>query len=399
MSTPQTPANLRPRIQVVKNIPMATSLAVAEHFGKQHKHVIRDVRKLNADLADVEFSQSNFMELIQLDHYGREQKYFRMTELGFSLLVMGFTGQRAIQWKLAYAQAFMAMRAELEDPVRILQAEIERLRQLNPEPVEKVASPTLFKPNFLNLFGSSPKDLSSSNCGNRITAVERVIKQVEQQRQDLLYLKTIKTRYVLDPRRLGAAEAVLRLTYALSKNEAPVLWFLLNKSLHSTWISMSIHDIAANLRQSVGSDSTVKVALQRLVARNLVFRRKGQTVGAPHSYYVNTAGVADVLNQFEQKWLSFPDAGPNVPGLTDSTGHRPPEAQRFDMVLPSKAHPFIVRALDSANNAARYIVEASEILMEDAKNWHPDPHTGAHAIELEEGTTLEDWVAPPGKSH
>ena len=397
MSTPHTPANLRPRIQVVKNTPMATSLAVAEHFGKEHRNVIRDVRKLIADLADladVEVSQANFMELIQLDRHGREQKYFRMTELGFSLLVMGFTGQRAIQWKLAYAQAFMAMRAELQDPVRILQAEIDRLRQLNPEGAEKVPHPraNFFSVNHHRLF-------VPLHDRSGISAVEQVKKQVEQQRQDLLYLKTIKTRYVLDPRRLGAAEAVLRLTYALSKNEAPVLWFLLNESLHSTWISMSIHDIAANLRQSVGSDSTVKVALQRLVARKLLSVRKGGAAGAPHSYYVNTAGVADVLNQFEQKWLSFPDAGPNVPGLTDSTGHRPPEAQRFDMVLPRRAHPAVVRALGKANEAARYIVEASEILMEDAKNWHPDPHTGAHAVELEEGTTLEDWVAPPGKSH
>ena len=397
MSTSETDTGLRPRIQVVKNTPMATSLAVAEHFGKEHWNVMRDVRKLIADLADladVEVSQTNFMELIQLDHYGREQKYFRMTELGFSLLVMGFTGQRAIQWKLAYAQAFMAMRAELEDPVRILQAEIERLRQLNPEGAEKVPHPraNFFSVNHHRLF-------VPLHDRSGISAVEQVIKQVEQQRQDLLYLKTIKTRYVLDPRRLGAAEAVLRLTYALSKNEAPVLWFLLNESLHSTWISMSIHDIAANLRQSVGSDSTVKVALQRLVARNLLSVRKGSAAGAPHSYYVNTAGVADVLNQFEQKWLSFPDAGPNVPGLTDSTGHRPPEAQRFDMVLPRRAHPAVVRALGKANEAARYIVEASEILMEDAKNWHPDPHTGAHAVELEDGTTLEDWVAPPGKSH
>ena len=145
-----------------------------------------------------------------------------MTELGFSLLMMmGYTGQRAIQWKRAYAEAFMAMRAELEYPVRILQ-------------------------------------------------------------------------------------------YALSKNEAPVRWFLLNKSLHSTWISMSIHDIAANLRPSVGSDSTltVAVALQSLVARNLLLMRQGETAGSPHSYYVNRAGVVDVLNQLEQKWLSFTDAGP-----------------------------------------------------------------------------------------
>ncbi|MCX8516616.1 MAG: Rha family transcriptional regulator [Rhodoferax sp.] len=242
MSTPQTPVNLRPRIQVVKNTPMATSLAVAEHFGKEHFNVTRDLRKLIADLADAKFTQVNFMELVQLDRHGREQKYFRMTELGFSMLVMGFTGLRATQWKRAYAEAFMAMRAELEDPVRILKAEIERLRRENPEAAQLEAASVGWAG-----INTRPSLFSRLQLGTGVPKWDRLIDQVEQQRWDLLKLQELKTRIVPDPRRLGAAETVLRLTYALSKNEAPVLWFLLNESLHTTWATVRLKYPATRL--------------------------------------------------------------------------------------------------------------------------------------------------------
>lgn len=43
-----------------------------------------------------------------------------MTRDGFSLLVMGFTGNRALEWKLKYIEAFNHMEAELNSPERIM---------------------------------------------------------------------------------------------------------------------------------------------------------------------------------------------------------------------------------------------------------------------------------------
>ncbi len=103
----------RPRVLLVGEIPMTTSLAVAEHFGKDHKNVLRDIREVMAQQNEPGFNGANFIPSEHRDRYGRNQTCYRMTELGFSLLVMGFTGERAGRWKRAYAQAFMGMRAHI----------------------------------------------------------------------------------------------------------------------------------------------------------------------------------------------------------------------------------------------------------------------------------------------
>ncbi|ESX11119.1 MULTISPECIES: Rha family transcriptional regulator [unclassified Mesorhizobium] len=86
------------------------SLAVAERFGKLHKNVLRDVEGIECS---EEFYRLNFEPIEYEDNRGRLQPMFRMTRDGFSLLVMGFTGPRAMRWKERYIQAFNMMEAEL----------------------------------------------------------------------------------------------------------------------------------------------------------------------------------------------------------------------------------------------------------------------------------------------
>lgn len=89
----------------------ASSLQVAEHFGKRHGDVIRAIR--NLDIPD-EFSRRNFASAKYLDEQGKPRDSYHITRDGFALLAMGFTGKEAMRWKLAYIAAFNAMEARLK---------------------------------------------------------------------------------------------------------------------------------------------------------------------------------------------------------------------------------------------------------------------------------------------
>lgn len=104
---------LRPRIQVVKGVPMTTSLAIAEHFDKEHRNVLREIRNEIHAHDDRDFTSQHFFEATQIDARGKPIPIFRLTEIGFSLIAMGFTGTKAKRWQRAYAVTFAAMRNQL----------------------------------------------------------------------------------------------------------------------------------------------------------------------------------------------------------------------------------------------------------------------------------------------
>lgn len=102
-----------PAVQLINNRPCTTSLAIAECFGKQHAHVLRDIEKLTTECPK-NFTQSNFGLSEYTDSTGRKLPMYHIFFDGFILLVMGYTGKKALQMKLAYIAAFNAMREKLE---------------------------------------------------------------------------------------------------------------------------------------------------------------------------------------------------------------------------------------------------------------------------------------------
>jgi len=88
-----------------------SSIIVAEVFGKRHDNVARDIRKLIEDLPAG--SPLKFEEISIEDSYGRKQPAYQMTRDGFSLLAMGFTGKKALQFKLKFLDAFNRMERAL----------------------------------------------------------------------------------------------------------------------------------------------------------------------------------------------------------------------------------------------------------------------------------------------
>lgn len=94
------------------NQPVTTSKKIAEVFEKEHKHVLRDIDNLK----DVSNFGLMFFETTEPDSYSRPQRVYQMNRDGFSLLAMGFTGQKALEWKVKYIEAFNSMEQQLNTP-------------------------------------------------------------------------------------------------------------------------------------------------------------------------------------------------------------------------------------------------------------------------------------------
>ena len=92
---------------------VTTSLKVAEVFEKEHKHVLDAVRRLMRSAENSAVIQM-FQESAYLDEQGKERPMFIMNRDGFTLLAMGFNGKKALDFKVAYINAFNKMEAELK---------------------------------------------------------------------------------------------------------------------------------------------------------------------------------------------------------------------------------------------------------------------------------------------
>ena len=103
-----------------------TSLIVSEYFNKNHQHVTRDIRKLEKEIDVSNFGQM-FSKLKYKDKYSREQEMYVMNRDGFMLLVMGFTGKKALQIKLQFIEAFNLMEEYIK------KNELEKLNKANHE--------------------------------------------------------------------------------------------------------------------------------------------------------------------------------------------------------------------------------------------------------------------------
>ena len=106
-------SDIIPTVELINNQPATTSLKIAECFEKNHFHVMRDIQSL-IEQCPKDFTASNFGLSEYTDSTGRKLPMYTVFFDGFILLVMGYTGKKALQMKLAYIEAFNAMRTKLE---------------------------------------------------------------------------------------------------------------------------------------------------------------------------------------------------------------------------------------------------------------------------------------------
>lgn len=148
---------------------VTTSLKVAEVFDKEHRHILDAIRNLTT-----ENSAAKFFKETKYKNRGKEYPMYEMDRDGFSLLVMGFTGEKALQWKIKYIEAFNTMESELK---RIYterqQWQIERDKgvvirhiltdtikmKINDSPHKRFAYPNYTNLIYRTLFGKTSKEL------------------------------------------------------------------------------------------------------------------------------------------------------------------------------------------------------------------------------------------------
>lgn len=99
--------------------PITTSLSIAEIFGKDHKNVMRDIRRLDCS---EEFRRLNFEPTDYIDKNGDVQPMFDIRRDGCMFLIMGFTGAEAAVHKEAYIVRFNELEAVCQASAAQLQA-------------------------------------------------------------------------------------------------------------------------------------------------------------------------------------------------------------------------------------------------------------------------------------
>jgi len=102
-------------IVIMKNKQAVTnSLQISDDFEKRHDNVLRDVQNLKKDVLNFE---EMFLEVTESDSYNRPRKVCYMNRDGFTLLAMGFTGKKALQFKMKYINAFNEMEKEIKQKI------------------------------------------------------------------------------------------------------------------------------------------------------------------------------------------------------------------------------------------------------------------------------------------
>lgn len=88
-------------------IAFTDSLTLGKVFDRQHKNVLRDIDNLPKDV----ISRLNFEPSNYTDARGKTHRMYKMSKKGLMLIAMGLSGEKALQWKVQYIDAFEALEA------------------------------------------------------------------------------------------------------------------------------------------------------------------------------------------------------------------------------------------------------------------------------------------------
>ena len=117
-----------------------TSNEIAEQFGKEHKNVMQTIGQYVQNIgqsmsaensADIQkYFESSTYE-VEGPHGGFiSRTNYKVFFRGMELLVMGFTGQKALEWKLKYIEAFHLMAKKLDTARKLIAANEEKIKFL-----------------------------------------------------------------------------------------------------------------------------------------------------------------------------------------------------------------------------------------------------------------------------
>ena len=193
-------------INIKNDEAVTTSLEVAEVFRKQHTKVIRAIENLLEGIPKNGDTPKMFQKAWYI-HPQNNQKYsvYYMNRDGFSLLVMGFTGKKALEWKLKYIEAFNQMENYINFRKADIQIQKNSMQFLHdnlemPTPKDYMKANTIANKCVSNLHGY-PKMIKKADMTPEMLADrEPVLKEVVE-------LMSVKDKYQLD---VSVAESIYK---------------------------------------------------------------------------------------------------------------------------------------------------------------------------------------------
>lgn len=143
---------------------IVTSLDIAETFEKEHKRVLQDIRELECS---EDFRQHNFVQSSYVNSQNKKQPMYYVTRDGFTLLAMGYTGEKAMKFKEGYIRQFNAMEKlligkikEREKGIAVRQAFTKAIQQSSEnERMHGHAYSTYTDVIYKSIFGKNAKQL------------------------------------------------------------------------------------------------------------------------------------------------------------------------------------------------------------------------------------------------
>lgn len=107
------------KVQTVNGKPIIDSRDVAAMVGKNHAHLIRDIRQYVQFMeAETKFGSGDFfMESSYADANGQERPCYLITKKGCDMIANKMTGKKGVLFTAAYVTAFEQMREALNSPV------------------------------------------------------------------------------------------------------------------------------------------------------------------------------------------------------------------------------------------------------------------------------------------
>ena len=186
-------------VQISNNEVVCDSLKVAEKFGKRHDNVLSSIRGLlkNKDTEQM-FTKGKYTH----HQNGQEYEMYYMNRDGFSLLVMGFTGDKALEWKISYIKAFNKMEELLREQTSqewIIQRHHSKLtRHEETNMIQKLV-------DYAKNQGSEHSEMlymTYSKLANRMTGISDRDKATAQQLSELSLIENI----ILNQIRIGMGQ-------------------------------------------------------------------------------------------------------------------------------------------------------------------------------------------------
>jgi Rha family phage regulatory protein len=93
-----------------KKVPSTTSIKISEVFEKRHDNILREINKL---IKTERFTDLNFEASEYTDNTGKENMMYLLDETFTTVLIMRFTGHKALDWQISYSKEFQRLREEL----------------------------------------------------------------------------------------------------------------------------------------------------------------------------------------------------------------------------------------------------------------------------------------------